>query len=495
MELPSGHSMARVTRDNKAYHLYLQQLCRLESQNRRLLGEHKKQDAMKARQEAEAHLPTAVSNTSAGSSVQANATTPQAAFDDNGGINSLILPPRHFISATNSLRPRECEQQAAKEPPQILLASPVSKSQLPSPEELRLMRDKLQNPQTTSVQRAENEVNPVLKESDLQLHILRTQRSKRLAMARLDQHMAMNPEKRAQEDRGSDVSHLISSESAIATAEGLSLNFARLQRLFSIAQGQLQEQVKLGWGFPDPELVQPATNPGPVTEQQLRDNVFIENTKLEVLSLQLDEMQRIRKLSAEKQKSQQSSVSDQVPTTNNSQKSSEVQPDMSTAANQDALASGSAESEQMEQREEQREKRNIETVALLHKSTQLVNSGSSFARFDDLSQNNEGGSGPLETIIAKNFAPGTTVADIVSSLTPITGPLVNCRLLSERPTVVAEMVFSDQLSAAKAMSALVQQNLSLILPSKATIADNLLGGWQYFKGFLQTSVLHLSART
>ena len=214
-----------------------------------------------------------------------------------------------------------------------------------------------------------------------------------------------------------------------------------------------------------------------------------------MLSLQLDEMKRIRKLSAEKQKSQQSSVSGQVPATNNSQKSSEVQPDTSTIANQDALASRSAESEQMKRREEQREKRNIEPVALPHKSTQLVNSGSSFARLDDLNQNNEGRSEPLETIIAKNFAPGTTAADIVSSLTPITGPLVNCRLLSERPTVVAEIVFSDQLSAAKAMSALVQQNVSLILPSKATIGDNLLGGWQCFRGLLETSVLHLPART
>ncbi|KAF1999994.1 hypothetical protein P154DRAFT_522780 [Amniculicola lignicola CBS 123094] len=49
-------------------------------------------------------------------------------------------------------------------------------------------------------------------------------------------------------------------------------------------------------------------------------------------------------------------------------------------------------------------------------------------------------SGPF-TVIASNFAPGTTAADIEAVMTPIGGELQGCRLLSSNPTVMVEMIF------------------------------------------------------
>lgn len=48
------------------------------------------------------------------------------------------------------------------------------------------------------------------------------------------------------------------------------------------------------------------------------------------------------------------------------------------------------------------------------------------------------------TVIAQNFAPGTTAADIEAVLAPepIEDGLVRCRLVASNPTVIAELVFS-----------------------------------------------------
>ncbi|TKX26357.1 putative nucleic acid binding protein 8 [Elsinoe australis] len=57
-----------------------------------------------------------------------------------------------------------------------------------------------------------------------------------------------------------------------------------------------------------------------------------------------------------------------------------------------------------------------------------------------------GAAGPY-TVIAQNFAPGTTAADIASVISSIGGPLENCKLVTSNPTVVAEMVFADKQKA------------------------------------------------
>lgn len=55
-------------------------------------------------------------------------------------------------------------------------------------------------------------------------------------------------------------------------------------------------------------------------------------------------------------------------------------------------------------------------------------------------------SAPL-VIVAQNFAPGTTAADIESVMLKVGGELTSCRLVSSTPTVIAEMQFADPAGA------------------------------------------------
>lgn len=48
--------------------------------------------------------------------------------------------------------------------------------------------------------------------------------------------------------------------------------------------------------------------------------------------------------------------------------------------------------------------------------------------------------GPF-TVMAQNFAPGTTAADIESAMTPIGGEMESCRIIKTNPFIMAEMVF------------------------------------------------------
>lgn len=50
-------------------------------------------------------------------------------------------------------------------------------------------------------------------------------------------------------------------------------------------------------------------------------------------------------------------------------------------------------------------------------------------------------------IMAQNFAPGTTAADIESAFTPCGGIVTSCRLLKTSPIVIAEIVFEDSNGA------------------------------------------------
>jgi hypothetical protein len=55
-----------------------------------------------------------------------------------------------------------------------------------------------------------------------------------------------------------------------------------------------------------------------------------------------------------------------------------------------------------------------------------------------------GETSPTYTVIAQNFAPGTTAADIEAVLAPepVDAGLIRCRLVASNPTVIAELVFS-----------------------------------------------------
>lgn len=58
----------------------------------------------------------------------------------------------------------------------------------------------------------------------------------------------------------------------------------------------------------------------------------------------------------------------------------------------------------------------------------------------------KGASGPF-VVVGSNFAPGTTAADIQSSLEPVTGPMLSCRVISHSPAVMAEITYAEKWSA------------------------------------------------
>ncbi|KAK4123996.1 hypothetical protein N657DRAFT_664076 [Parathielavia appendiculata] len=54
--------------------------------------------------------------------------------------------------------------------------------------------------------------------------------------------------------------------------------------------------------------------------------------------------------------------------------------------------------------------------------------------------------GPF-VVMAQNFAPGTTAADIESAMTPVGGIITTCRLVKTHPIVIAEIVFESKEGA------------------------------------------------
>lgn len=55
-------------------------------------------------------------------------------------------------------------------------------------------------------------------------------------------------------------------------------------------------------------------------------------------------------------------------------------------------------------------------------------------------------SGPY-IVIAQNFAPGTTAADIESVMLDVGGEMKSCKLVASNPTVIAEMAFLEKPGA------------------------------------------------
>lgn len=67
--------------------------------------------------------------------------------------------------------------------------------------------------------------------------------------------------------------------------------------------------------------------------------------------------------------------------------------------------------------------------------------------------------GPF-VVMASNFAPGTTAADIQSAMEPVGGEIMQCRLLSARPTVLCEIVFKDREGAENVINTFNNQKVS-----------------------------------
>ncbi|KAI9375334.1 DUF185-domain-containing protein [Aspergillus egyptiacus] len=61
------------------------------------------------------------------------------------------------------------------------------------------------------------------------------------------------------------------------------------------------------------------------------------------------------------------------------------------------------------------------------------------------------GSGPF-VVIGRNFAPGTTAADIQAALEPVSGQIMSCWVTSQQPTVTAEITYAEKPAAEKAIA-------------------------------------------
>ncbi|KAJ2977838.1 hypothetical protein NUW58_g7683 [Xylaria curta] len=68
----------------------------------------------------------------------------------------------------------------------------------------------------------------------------------------------------------------------------------------------------------------------------------------------------------------------------------------------------------------------------------------------------KGLAGPF-AVLAQNFAPGTTAADIESALTPVGGLISSCRLVKSHPIVIAEIVFESKEGADRVIAQFDQQ--------------------------------------
>jgi hypothetical protein len=67
-------------------------------------------------------------------------------------------------------------------------------------------------------------------------------------------------------------------------------------------------------------------------------------------------------------------------------------------------------------------------------------------------------------VMAKNFALGTTAADIESAMTPVGGIALSCRIITERPNVIAEIVFESKEGADNVVDTFNNQNVGATEP-------------------------------
>ena len=74
-------------------------------------------------------------------------------------------------------------------------------------------------------------------------------------------------------------------------------------------------------------------------------------------------------------------------------------------------------------------------------------------------------------VMASNFAPGTTSADIESAMVPIGGEMQSCRIMSSSPTVIAEMVFLDKKGADAVIETFNNQKVCFLIPIAHLLAD------------------------
>jgi hypothetical protein len=70
-------------------------------------------------------------------------------------------------------------------------------------------------------------------------------------------------------------------------------------------------------------------------------------------------------------------------------------------------------------------------------------------------------------VMAQNFAPGTTAADIESAMTPIGGEMSSCKIIKTSPFIIVEMVFVSREGGERVIETFNDKTVSFLMsPSK-----------------------------
>ena len=76
-------------------------------------------------------------------------------------------------------------------------------------------------------------------------------------------------------------------------------------------------------------------------------------------------------------------------------------------------------------------------------------------------------------VLAQNFAPGTTAADIESAMTPVGGLVSSCKIIKTHPLVIAEIVFESREGAEQAIATFNNQTVRFATAPTAPTAPFL----------------------
>jgi RNA recognition motif-containing protein len=65
-------------------------------------------------------------------------------------------------------------------------------------------------------------------------------------------------------------------------------------------------------------------------------------------------------------------------------------------------------------------------------------------------------------VVVKNLAAGTTAADIESAMQPVGGVVLECRVLVEKPKVIAQLTFETKEGADNVVDTFNNQNVGFL---------------------------------
>ncbi|KAK4986204.1 hypothetical protein LTR66_007941 [Elasticomyces elasticus] len=96
-----------------------------------------------------------------------------------------------------------------------------------------------------------------------------------------------------------------------------------------------------------------------------------------------------------------------------------------------------------------------------------------------------GAAGPY-VVVASNFAPGTTAADIESVMQSVGGEMLGCKIIASAPTVIAEMTFVEKSGAEQVIETFNNRKVSYVrsnwsLKHHTKLTDDCSGTWQRSK--------------